>query len=138
VPLALRLAQLLPGASAAVIVGSGGPTFFERFEQSAEAADGWPHPLDRFTGRVVAGLAADTLPALGIAHALYYPFAGQAPLIPFQRLGRAAGLGADRVRRTGDRGRCSSLAATTRRRRCRPIGRATQRSCNRLADTSRG
>jgi hypothetical protein len=94
VPLALRLAQLLPGASAAVIVGSGGPTFFERFEQSPEAADGWPHPLDRFTGRVVAALAADTLPALGIAHALYYPFAGQAPLIPFQRLGRAAGLGA--------------------------------------------
>jgi ferredoxin len=94
VPLPLRLAQLLPGASATVILGSGGPTFFEHFERSPEAGDGAPHPLDRFTARVVAVLAAGTLPALGIAHALYYPFVGHGPLIPFQRLGRAAGLGA--------------------------------------------
>ena len=31
--------------------------------------------------------------ALGVAHAVYFPFDGAEPLIPFQRLGRAAGLG---------------------------------------------
>jgi epoxyqueuosine reductase QueG len=37
--------------------------------------------------------AAAALVALGVAHAVYFPFDGAEPLIPFQRLGRAAGLG---------------------------------------------
>ena len=37
---------------------------------------------------------AETLGPLGIGHAVSFPFEGAAPLIPFQRIGRAAGLGA--------------------------------------------
>ncbi len=92
-PPGLRLAGLLPDARAALIVGSGGPVFFERFLMAPEARDGSPNPLDRFTARVVGELTAAALAPLGVAHALAFPFAGRAPLIPFQRLGRAAGLG---------------------------------------------
>jgi hypothetical protein len=87
-----RLAELLPGAAAALIVGSGGPAFFDRFDRAPEASDGAPNPLDRYTARVVVRAAREALDPLGIAHALYFPF-GASPLIPFQRLGRAAGLG---------------------------------------------
>jgi epoxyqueuosine reductase QueG len=90
----LRLAALLAGARSAVVVGSGGGAFFDRFAASApEARDGAPHPLDRYTRRVVEAAAAAALAPRGVAYALYYPFDGALPLIPFQRLGRAAGLG---------------------------------------------
>lgn len=90
----LTLAALLPGARAGAIVGSGGPAFFDHFAgASPEARDGAPHPLDRFTKRVADAAAAAALSALGVAHAVYFPFDGAQPLIPFQRLGRAAGLG---------------------------------------------
>ena len=90
----LTLGGLLPGARAAVIVGSGGPPFFDLFAAgSAEASDGAPHPLDRYTRRVAGAAAAAALAPLAAAHAVYYPFDGAEPLIPFQRLGRAAGLG---------------------------------------------
>ena len=90
----LTLGALLPGARAAAIVGSGGPAFFDRFAAgSPEAGDGAPHPLDRFTKRTADSAAAAALSALGVAHAVYFPFDGAEPLIPFQRLGRAAGLG---------------------------------------------
>jgi hypothetical protein len=89
-----RLAALLEGARAALIVGSGGPSFFDGFEAAAvEASDGAPNPLDRYTRRVVEATAMATLPPLGVRQAVYFPFAGAAPLIPFQRLGRAAGVG---------------------------------------------
>jgi epoxyqueuosine reductase QueG len=42
---------------------------------------------------VVTRAARDALAAGGLAHAVLFPF-GVRPLIPFQRLGRAAGLGA--------------------------------------------
>jgi len=91
---ALTLGGLLPGARAAVIVGSGGPAFFDLFAAgSAEASDGAPHPLDRYTRRVAGAAAAAALAPLAAAHAVFYPFDGAEPLIPFQRLGRAAGLG---------------------------------------------
>jgi epoxyqueuosine reductase QueG len=98
VPPGLQLRALLPGARAALIVGSGGPYFFERFLAAPEAGDGAANPLDRFTARIVAGLAEEALAPLGVAHAVHFPFlqiasAGRAPIIPFQRLGRAAGLG---------------------------------------------
>jgi len=90
----VRLHRLLPGARAALVVGSGGPTFFDRFTREAvEAQDGAPNPLDRFTARVVASAVAGALTPLAVTHAVYFPFTGAAPLIPFQRLGRAAGLG---------------------------------------------
>lgn len=87
-----RLADLLAGAEAALLVGSGGPAFFDRFDQEPEASDGAPNPLDRYTARVVVRAAREALDPLGIAHALHFPFGGR-PVIPFQRLGRAAGLG---------------------------------------------
>jgi hypothetical protein len=84
--------QLLPGAAGALIVGSGGPTFFDRFAGAAEAVDGAPNPLDRYTRRVVEPAVAGALDPLGVGRAIHFPF-GNHPLIPFQRLGRAAGLG---------------------------------------------
>ena len=90
----VRLDRLLPGARAALIVGSGGPTFFDHFAcESHEARDGAANPLDRFTARVVGAAVAAALAPLAVAHATYFPFVASAPLIPFQRLGRAAGLG---------------------------------------------
>jgi hypothetical protein len=94
VPGTPRLAALLDGARGALIVGSGGPTFFDTFEAAGvEIADGAPHPLDRYTRRVVNARVAAALGPPGAAHAVFFPFAGAAPLIPFQRLGRAAGVG---------------------------------------------
>jgi len=85
---------LLASARAAVIVGAGGPRFFDLFSTAgSEAKDGAPHPLDRFTKRVADAAAAAALAPLGVSHAVYFPFDGAEPLIPFQRLGRAAGLG---------------------------------------------
>jgi hypothetical protein len=90
----LTLDGLLPGARGGVLVGSGGRVFFDRFAgRSAEAADGAPHPLDRFTQRIADAIVAEALAPLAVAHAVYYPFDGAQPLIPFQRLGRAVGLG---------------------------------------------
>ena len=91
----LTLNGLLAGARAAAIVGSGGGAFFDRFAAaSPEASDGAPNPLDRFTARVATAAASEALAPLGVSHALYFPFDWAEPRIPFQRLGRAAGLGA--------------------------------------------
>lgn len=91
----LRLETLLGGARGALVVGSGGPAFFDRFtRESLELADGLPNPLDRFTRAVVEAAAAAALRPLGVGYALRFPFlAGAGPHLPFQRLGRAAGLG---------------------------------------------
>jgi hypothetical protein len=88
----LRLADLLAGAGGALLVGSGGPAFFDRFAGAWEAGDGAPDPLDRYTARVVPAVVDATLGPLGARHAVHFPF-GVRPLIPFQRLGRRAGLG---------------------------------------------
>jgi epoxyqueuosine reductase QueG len=94
---ALTLASLLPGARAAVVVGSGGSTFFEAFSRAPEATDGIPDPLDRYTRVVVEAAAREALEPLGVAHVELFPFVSErvrqgAPAIPFQRVGRAAGL----------------------------------------------
>ena len=88
----LRLDQLLPAAAGALIVGSGGPAFFDLFAAAPEAGDGAADPLDRYTARVLVEAAQAALAPLAVAHALAFPFDDH-PLIPFQRLGRAAGLG---------------------------------------------
>jgi epoxyqueuosine reductase len=88
----LRLEQLLPAAAGALIVGSGGRPFFDLFAGAPEAGDGAADPLDRYTARVIGQVAHQVLAPLAVAHAVHFPF-GARPLIPFQRLGRAAGLG---------------------------------------------
>jgi len=90
----LTLGGLLAGARAAAVVGSGGPAFFDAFAAgSPEASDGARDPFDRYTKRVAEAAAAAALASRGVAHAIYFPFDWAEPRIPFQRLGRAAGLG---------------------------------------------
>ena len=75
-----------------VLVGDGGPTFFARFE-AASANGETAHPLDDFTRTCVGRIVTSVLGGSGIPSQLFFPFStpGEAPL-PFQRLGRAAGL----------------------------------------------
>jgi ferredoxin len=103
-----RLEDLLAGGRGALVIGSGGPAFFDRFDRGGRDAperhDGRPDPLDRYTRRVVEEIARACLGG-GARYALAFPFmaggagaidrgAGPAVrVIPFQRLGRAAGLG---------------------------------------------
>jgi hypothetical protein len=96
---ALRLASLLPGARGALVVGSAGPAFFEGFTRARAAApeDLGRDPLDRYTRALVTQAARLALEPLGVVHVECFPFLGEAPggvVIPFQRLGRAAGLAA--------------------------------------------
>jgi ferredoxin len=88
----LALDALLPGAAGALIVGSGGPAFFDRFDGGPEATDNAPDPLDRYTERVIRRAVGAALDPGGSVHVVHFPF-GVRPLIPFQRLGRGAGLG---------------------------------------------
>jgi hypothetical protein len=93
---ALRLATLLPGARAALVVGAG-RAFFDAFARARDAADTAPNPLDRHTRAVVVEAARAALDPLGVVHAEHFPFLGATAggvVIPFQRLGRAAGLAA--------------------------------------------
>jgi hypothetical protein len=94
---ALTLASLLPTARGALVVGAGGRAFFEAFRRAraAGALDAGTDPLDRYTRAVVAETARAALEPLGVAHVERFPFLGDAAggvVIPFQRLGRAAGL----------------------------------------------
>jgi len=92
---------LLPGAASALVVGSGGPAFFEGFARAPQASDGQRDPLDRYTRAVVEAATRAVLGPLGVAHVVCFPFVdtpfgggrGGARPIPFQRVGRAAGLG---------------------------------------------
>ncbi len=91
----VRLSDLLSGARTAVIIGDGGPGFFRGF-LAAGGPDGAPHPLDRYTRTTLAAVARGALAPLGLPHALVFPFSGggvAGPPLPFQRLGRAAGMG---------------------------------------------
>jgi hypothetical protein len=83
--------MLLPSAAGALVAGAGGRAFFEGFAASPERKDGERDPLDRYTARVVSAASSGALAGTGIRHAIGYPF-GIDPVIPFQRLGRAAGL----------------------------------------------
>jgi hypothetical protein len=50
-------------------------------------------PLDRYTRRTVLAALADALAhGAGAGGRAFFPFVGSAPVLPFQRLGRAAGL----------------------------------------------
>lgn len=94
----LRLRQLLPTGRSAVLIGSGGRDFFERFVAETSGGDGAPNPLDRFTRRTVTEVVGAVMASApsGVAYRVLFPFVGESPgtpVIPFQRLGRAAGLG---------------------------------------------
>jgi hypothetical protein len=71
----------LPGVRVGTIVllGFTGSRQWDFFERSTEARDGRPHPLDRWSRRVIGSLARE-YGAVDI-----YPN-GTAPLLPFQRL----------------------------------------------------
>ncbi len=88
----LRLSALLPGAAGALVAGAGGRRFFDGFSAAPEARDGGGDPLDRYTARAVAEAVAGALAGGGARFAIAHPF-DLDPVIPFQRLGRAAGLG---------------------------------------------
>jgi hypothetical protein len=88
-----RLRELRDSGVAALLIGSGGRVFFDRFIAATDCDDGKPNPLDRFTRAEVEATVRDSLGA-AIGHGIFFPFVGAGPPLPFQRLGRAAGLGA--------------------------------------------
>ena len=61
-----------------VLIGNLGASLWPAFSSSGEAADGAPHPLNRWTQRIIGGIAR----AVG-AEPLF-PFGGP-PYLPFQR-----------------------------------------------------
>lgn len=61
-----------------VLVGNVGSSSWAVFARSAEAKDGAPHPLNRWTQRILDSIAAD------VDAAPLYPFGGP-PYFPFQR-----------------------------------------------------
>lgn len=72
---------VLPGGAAPatlLLVGNAGPALWRSFSASPELGDGAPDPLDRWTRRVLAAVAAefDAVPL--------FPFGGR-PHLPFQR-----------------------------------------------------
>lgn len=66
-----------------VLLGNVGPSMWPAFSASREKNDGRPHALDRWTRRIVDGIAAKAG-----AEALY-PFTGP-PWLPFQRWAQRA------------------------------------------------
>lgn len=71
-----------PGATL-LLIGNAGPALWQAFRAAAEADDGDPDPLDRYTRRTLGTIAAR------FALAAVYPF--ERPYPPFQRWALAAG-----------------------------------------------
>ncbi len=67
-----------PAAGTVALVGNAGPALWRVFARSPEARDGRPHPLDRWTRRILDAIAAD------LGARTLYPFDGP-PHLPFQR-----------------------------------------------------
>ena len=67
-----------------VLLGPDEPDFWGIFTASAEAQDGAPDPLDRWSRRVIDALAA------GCGGAAIYPFGGP-PYLPFQTFATRSG-----------------------------------------------
>lgn len=72
------------GTGTLVLLGPGGPGFWAEFSAAPEAGDGLPDPLDRWSLRVIGGIAR----ALGAA--ALFPFGGP-PWQPFTGWARASG-----------------------------------------------
>jgi ferredoxin len=69
--------------SSLVLLGNIGASIWPAFSASPEKGDGRPHALDRWTRRVIDGIAAQ------VGAAPLYPFGGP-PWLPFQRWARQA------------------------------------------------
>jgi hypothetical protein len=65
-----------------VLLGFTGSDQWSTFQDSSEAQDGLPHPLDRWSQRVIGALASE----LGAAD--FYPSGSPSSPLPFQRLAR--------------------------------------------------
>jgi hypothetical protein len=66
-----------------LLVGNIGAAMWPAFSTGPERADRMPHPLDRWTRRILAGIA------LELGAVALFPFGGP-PYLPFQRWARAA------------------------------------------------
>ncbi len=79
-----RVPSLADGRAAAtlVLIGGVGVSFWPSFSQSPEFGDGQPHPLDRWSQRVIAAMAVD-YGALAL-----FPF--ETPPLPFLNWARRA------------------------------------------------
>lgn len=71
------------GGRTLILVGNAGSGFWPAFQASDEYRDGRPHPLDRWSERVISALASEL-----DAHAVF-PFRGP-PFYPFQQWARRA------------------------------------------------
>jgi hypothetical protein len=78
------LSQAAPGQEpgTAVLLGFTGSAQWSAFQDSSEARDGLPHPLDRWSRRVIGVLASE----LGATD--FYPSGSPSSPLPFQRLAR--------------------------------------------------
>lgn len=74
----------LPHDGLVVLLGPHEPTFWPIFQASAEAQDGDPDPLDRWSRRVIDSLAFNR------GAAAIYPFGGP-PFLPFQTFATRSG-----------------------------------------------
>jgi hypothetical protein len=87
--------HVLPGCRSVLVVGSGGPALFARFEAwlggDPTRLSRHPHPLDRFVAGRVA--AADPAGAAGTPDRRWAFCAAEGPPIDFRRLAVEAGLG---------------------------------------------
>lgn len=66
------------GIATLVLLGPAGPEMWQAFSAAPEACDGAPDPMDRWSRRVIGGLAATLLARP------FFPFGGP-PWRPFQR-----------------------------------------------------
>jgi epoxyqueuosine reductase len=73
-----------PGTRTLVLLGPDGPGFWDRFRAGPEFRDGGADPLDRWSARVIGGLAA------GLGAATVFPFGGP-PWAPFTAWARRSG-----------------------------------------------
>lgn len=72
------------GVETLVLLGPKEPGFWAHFTSSAEYADGQPHPLDRWSKRVICGLSTE------FGAQPFFPFGGP-PYQPFTRWATASG-----------------------------------------------
>ena len=97
-PAGFRVRDALPDAASAIVIGSGGPYFWQVFKQRPTSAD--PEDLDRAAGSidaystVVIPKLAERLRGRGAKSAVVYPFGRERPIVSFRRLAEAAGFGA--------------------------------------------
>ena len=66
------------GIGTLILLGPAGPEMWQAFRASPEYGDGSPHPMDRWSARVIGSLAAE------LGAQAFFPFGGP-PWQPFQK-----------------------------------------------------